>query len=144
MASRIPWYELCNSLIHFPFQYPLVKFWPFWVSVRGDHRGNGAGHLEACAVLAKIMPVFIVKLKQSCCEIGSFQRLLYLLRSFSSNKHMVASVSFVSTGTFNHVFPSLPCIRFCLLNFPGKRGNLVENKGILCLLISPACLMKEI
>ena len=52
---------------------------------------------------------------------------------------MVNSVSFVSTGTFNHVFPSLPCIRFCLLNFP---GNLVENKGFICLLIFP-CMLDE-
>jgi hypothetical protein len=77
--------------------------------IKRDHRGNGAGHLEACAVLAKIMPVFIIKLKQSCCEIGSFQRLLYLLRSFSSNKHMVASVSFVSTGLpHDHRDPKWP------------------------------------
>ena len=33
---------------------------------------------------------------------------------------MVNSVSFVSTGPFNHVFPSLPMHTLCLLNFPGK------------------------
>jgi hypothetical protein len=39
---------------------------------------------------------------------------------------MVNSVSFVSTGTFNHVF----------------WGNLVENKGFLCLLIF-LCMLDE-
>jgi hypothetical protein len=39
-------------------------------------------------------------------------------------------------------FPHYPCIRFCLLNFPRKRGYLVENKGFLCLLISP-CMLDE-
>ena len=63
----------------------------------------------------------------------SHEFLLYIM----NNEHntMVNSVSFVSTGTFNHVFPSLPCIRFCLL-------NLVENKGFLCLLIFP-CMLDE-
>jgi hypothetical protein len=49
---------------------------------------------------------------------------------------MVASVSFVSTGTFNHVFPSLP------MHTLWKRGYLVENKGFLCLLIFP-CMLDE-
>ena len=31
-----------------------------------------------------------------------------LIKNHYINKLMVASVSFVSTGTFNHVFPSLP------------------------------------
>jgi hypothetical protein len=39
-------------------------------------------------------------------------------------------------------FPHYPCIRFCLLNFTGKRGYLVENKGFLCLLIF-ACMLDE-
>ena len=50
---------------------------------------------------------------------------------------MVASVSFVSTGTFNHVFPSLPMHTHLSSKFP---LHLVENKGFLCLLILPSML----
>ena len=38
------------------------------------------------------------------------------------NKHMVASVSFVSTGTFNHVFPSLPMHTLLSSKFPRETG----------------------
>ena len=57
-------------------------------------------------------------------------------------KHMVASVSFVSTGTFNHVFPSLPMHTLLSSKFPRKTGYLVENKGFLCLLIF-RCMLDE-
>jgi hypothetical protein len=53
---------------------------------------------------------------------------------------MVNSFSFVSTGTFNHVFPSLPMHTLLSSKFPP--GNLVENKGFLCLLIFP-CMLDE-
>jgi hypothetical protein len=59
--------------------------------------------------------------------------LLYLYRSFQwkpigwiknnkINKHMVASVSFVSTGTFNHVFPSLSMHTLLSSKFPRETG----------------------
>jgi hypothetical protein len=57
---------------------------------------------------------------------------------------MVASVSFVSTGAFNHVFPSLSMHMLLSSKFPREisPGNLVENKRFLCLLISP-CMLDE-
>ena len=58
---------------------------------------------------------------------------------------MIASDSFVLRGNVNLVFPSLAHARgkffLCLLNSPNaydmQAGNLVEDKGFLCLPIFP-------
>jgi hypothetical protein len=51
---------------------------------------------------------------------------------------MVASVSFVSTGAFNHIFPSLPSLPMHTL----LSSKFPRNKQFLCLLIYP-CMLDE-
>jgi hypothetical protein len=46
------------------------------------------------------------------------------------HKHMVASVSFVSTGTFNHVFPSLPMHTLLSSNFPRETRKFSWKQNI--------------
>ena len=57
-------------------------------------------------------------------ELSRFQDYFKKVQTFIT---MVNSVSFVSTGTFNHVFPSLPMHTLLSSNF--DEGNL-EDKSV--------------